>query len=171
MNGLNAKILLGDIDIYVQLYSNKKIKLAHNKCLQPLETNLWCSSCQTTVSQTEITKVIKSKENYSALDQLSLVEHNCQSIEILDFAANKSLENGYMGKEFIALPSNLEIDNKYFTLAQMLEKHSTTAISKVKKNAEDEFCFIQGKNNNLYLTTINEQYHIKNLSQLQYAYF
>jgi DNA end-binding protein Ku len=169
-----GSIAFGLVNIPIKLYSAVeqkplKTRLLHKDKLSPIRYKKWCDACTQEVSQDEIVKGIEvSPDEYVVIsdDELrSIRPEKSTWIEIVEFVHSHQIDPIYFNAHYYAGPERPK-DKTYFLFRDVLQQTAETAIGRFVMREKEHVCAIEAYRQGLLLTTLNYNYEIRDIMQV-----
>ena len=169
-----GSIAFGLVNIPIKLYSAVeqkplKTRLLHKDKLSPIRYKKWCDACTQEVSQDEIVKGIEvSPDEYVVIsdDELrSIRPEKSTWIEIMEFVHSHQIDPIYFSAHYYAGPEQPK-DKTYFLFREVLQQTAKTAIGRFVMREKEHVCAIEAYRQGLLLTTLNYDYEIRDIMQV-----
>jgi DNA end-binding protein Ku len=169
-----GSIAFGLVNIPIKLYSAVeqtplRMRLLHKDLLSPIRYKKWCDACTKEVSQDEIVRGIEvSTDQYVVLsdEELhSLRPEKSTWIEIVEFVHSHQIDPIFFNSHYYAGPEKPK-DKTYFLFREVLRQTAKTAIGRFVMREKEHVCAIEAYKQGLLLTTLNYDYEIRDIVQV-----
>jgi DNA end-binding protein Ku len=169
-----GSIAFGLVNIPIKLYSAVeqkplKTRLLHKDKLSPIRYKKWCDACTQEVSQDEIVKGIEvSPGEYVVISDeelQSIRPEKSTRIEIVEFVHSHQIDPIYFNAHYYAGPERPK-DKTYFLFRDVLHQTAKTAIGRFVMREKEHVCAIEAYRQGLLLTTLNYEYEIRDIMQV-----
>ena len=169
-----GSIAFGLVNIPIKLYSAVeqkplKTRLLHKDKLSPIRYKKWCDACTQEVSQDEIVRGIEvSPDNYVIMSDEELQSIRPEKstwIEIVEFVHSHQIDPIFFNSHYYAGPERPK-DKTYFLFREVLHQTAKTAIARFVMREKEHVCAIEAYRQGLLLTTLNYEYEIRDITQV-----
>lgn len=171
----SGTISFGLVQIPVQLLSAIQahrfgFKVLHKVCNTPLSYERWCPHCNKKVDWDDTVKGLPTGEGsyyvFSQEDIKELKPERTDTIDIISFVERDLVPDIYLDSHFYIAPDRKGA--KSFTLfLEALADTGLVAIGRFVMRDKDYMCLIEPYENGLLLTTLNYEYEIRPVSEIE----
>jgi DNA end-binding protein Ku len=167
-------INFGLVSIGIELYSAIQphvlgFKLLHNVCHTPISNKRWCEHCNREVAWEETVKGLKLKDGtYFILTQENIKKlkpEKTDTIDVVEFVETAAVSPLYYDQHYYVAPHK-KSDKAFFLLAAALDRAKQAAIGRFVMRDKEYVCLLQPYKNALLLSTLNYEYEIKHIEQI-----
>jgi DNA end-binding protein Ku len=165
----------GLVSIHIELYSAVQphvigFKLLHNVCNTPISNKRWCNHCEQEVAWEETVKGLKLKDGtYFVLTQENIKKlkpEKTDTIDVIEFVDTDAVSPLYYDQHYYMVPQK-GTDKAFFLLAAALDRYKQSAVGQFVMRDKEYVCLVQPYQNALLLSTLNYDYEIKHIEQVE----
>ncbi len=164
----------GLVSIGVELFTAVQphvigFKLLHSVCNTPISNKRWCSHCDREVGWDEVVKGLKLTDgSYFIISPENLKKLRAtktDTIDIVEFVDVEAVPPLYYDQHYYVAPAK-DTDKAFFLFIKALAKLQQAAVGQFVMRDKEYVCLLQPYLNALLLTTLNYEYEIKHIPQV-----
>ena len=169
-------IHFGLVSIPIELYSAVQshvlgFKLLHATCNSLISNKRWCSHCEKEVAWEDTVKGLKLPDgSYFLVTQENIKKlkpEKTDTIDIVEFVEAVSVSPIYYDQHYYIVPQNIH-DRAFFLFGAALARLHYSAIGRFVMRDKEYTCLLQPFKNSLLLSTLNYEYEIKRIDQVEH---
>ena len=170
-----GSINFGLVSISIELYTAIQphvigFKLLHAECNTPIANKRWCPHCNREISWEEIVKGLKLPDgSYFVITPENLKKLRAQktdTIDIVEFVDLDAVSALYYDQHYYIAPQK-GTQKAFFLFTKALAKMGWGAIGQFVLRDKEYRCVMQPYKNTLLLTTLNYDYEIKQIPEIE----
>ncbi len=171
----SGTISFGLVQIPVQLLSAIQahrfgFKVLHKVCNTPLSYERWCPHCNKKVEWDDTVKGLPTGEGsyyvFSQEDIKELKPERTDTIDIISFVERGLVPDIYLDSHFYVAPDR-KGTKSFFLFLEALADTGLVAIGRFVMRDKDYMCLIEPYENGLLLTTLNYEYEIRSITEIE----
>lgn len=170
-----GSIHFGLVSINVELFTAIQphvigFKLLHSVCNTPITNKRWCTHCNREVPWDEVVKGLKlpdgsffiiTPENLKKLKPV-----RTDTIDVVEFVDVNAVPPLYYDQHYYLVPAK-STEKAFFLFAKALQQVHQAAIGQFVMRDKEYVCLLQPYLNAILLTTLNYEYEIKHIAQVE----
>lgn len=169
-----GSINFGLVSISIELFTAIQphvlgFKLLHSVCNTPISNKRWCSHCDREIAWDEVVKGLKLPDgSYFIITPENLKKLKSQktdTVDIVEFVNLDAISPLYYDQHYYMAPQK-STEKAFFLFAKALAKRNWAAIGQFVLRDKEYVCLLQPYGNALLLTTLNYEYEIKHIPQI-----
>ncbi len=170
-----GSINFGLVSIGIELYTAVQphvigFKLLHSVCDTPIINKRWCPHCDREVPWDEVVKGLKLPDGtyFIATPEAikKLKPEKTDTVNIVEFVEMSAVSPLYYDSHYYAGPAK-STDKAYFLFVEALKRFNQVAVGQFVMRDKEYVCLLQPYHNALLLNTLNYDYEIKRVSQIE----
>ena len=169
-----GSIHFGLVSIGIELYTAVQphvigFKLLHKECNTPITYKRWCDNCNKEVAWDDIVKGLKLPDgSYFIITPENLKKlrpTKTDTIDIVEFVDMAAVSPLYYDQHYYVAPQK-DTDKAFFLFTKALARLNQAAIGQFVMRDKEYVCLLQPHLNALLLSTLNYEYEIKHIPQI-----
>ena len=169
-------IQFGLVSIPIEMYSAVQshvlgFKLLHAKCNLPISNKRWCAHCEKEVPWEDTVKGLKLPDGtFFVMTQENLKKlkpEKADIIDIIEFVDAGMVSPIYYDQHYYMVPQKTT-DRTFFLFGTALDRFRYSAIGRFVMREKEYTCLLQPFQNALLLSTLNYDYEIKRVDQVEH---
>ncbi len=169
-----GSIHFGLVSIGIELYTAVQphvigFKLLHSVCNTPITNKRWCPHCDKEVAWDDVVKGLKLPDgSYFIITPENLKKlrsTKTDTIDIVEFVDSVAVPPLYYDQHYYVVPHK-GTDKAFFLFTKALARLNQAALGQFVMRDKEYVCLLQPYLNTLLLTTLNYEYEIKHIAQV-----